>query len=149
MDYAGAELEADFHTRWGLDILDFFRGRLPWGKLLRLVERLPTASEYRNLALKDRGLAEMLLAEEAQDPEYHRLDEGELDLPFTDETPTYQQLRNVTDLLRQLIYVTAANAKAQPPEPSPRPETALDKLRHEVAQDTLDDALMQLIGETW
>ena len=69
MDYAGAELEADFHTRWGLDIHDFFRGRLPWGKLMRLVERLPTASEYRNLVLKDRGLAELLLAEESQDPE--------------------------------------------------------------------------------
>ncbi len=149
MGYAGAELEIDFHRHYGLDILDFFRGRYPWQKFLRLVDALPTASRFRDLVYKDEDLAKYLLAEEQKSDEYNIPGEQELDLSFEDETPIYQSVRTVIDLMRQLLYITAANSKAQPPEPLPRPETALEKLRQQETNKTLDEALLALTGETW
>lgn len=149
MGYAGTELEIDFHRHYGLDILDFFRGRYPWQKFLRLTDALPVSSRFRDLVLKDEELAGFLLAEEQKRDEYQIPGEQEVDLSFEDETPIYQSVRTIMDLMRQLLYVTAANSKATPPEPSPRPETALQKLRQQQTNKTLDSALLALTGETW
>lgn len=48
----GDELEYDLHRFLHLDLLDFFRGVLPWGKLARLILRLPWYSDYKR-ALED------------------------------------------------------------------------------------------------
>ena len=139
----------DFHQHYRLDILDFFRGRMPWGKLLRLKDALPIASHYRNKVLKDPAIAESVLELERQQEEYTIPGEGEVELSFVDETPTYTALREVQDSLSVLIYLTAANSKAAPPQPSPRPETAVAKLRGEQVDKTLDDALSQMLGSAW
>lgn len=48
----GDELEYDLHRFCGVDLLDFFSGNLPWGKLQRLMLRLPWYSDYKR-ALED------------------------------------------------------------------------------------------------
>ena len=52
MSRFGDELEYDLHRFCGVDLLDFFRGVHPWGKLHRLMLRLPWYSEYKR-ALED------------------------------------------------------------------------------------------------
>lgn len=126
------------------------RGRYPWGKFLRLVDALPTNSHYKDRLLSDPDIAADLLAAERASDEYTIPGTGEAPEPdFTDESPSYQLLRVLTEGVQTLVYLTAANANNSPPEPLPRPRTALDKLKQEQAFATLDDALMALTGEAW
>ena len=120
-DYAGGELEADFHRHWGIDVLDFFRGRLPWGKFFRLVELLPTASHYRDKLLRDEELAAALEDVVVDD------DCGEVDLPFHQETVVVGLLRDLRDRLDVLTWVQGGSSK-NPPAPGPRPRTAVDRI---------------------
>lgn len=128
-------------------MLDFFRGRLPWGKFLRMVDALRTDSHYRNKLLKDRELAEFLFQQELA--QGAPVDDGEVDLPYVDETPTYQAIRLVVDLLQQLVYLTAGNPASQPPAPQPRPVSALTQLKEEQVQHEVDAAMAALTGGTW
>lgn len=126
---------------------DFLRGRLPWGKFVRMVDALRIDSHYRNKLLKDPDLAEFLLRQElANGP---AVDDGDVDLPYTDETPTYQAIRSVVDLLQQLVFLTAGNPASQPPAPQPRPMSALAQLKEERVQHEVDAAMAALTGGSW
>lgn len=61
MDRYGPQIEADFHKEFSLDLLDFFRGKYPWGKLLRLLEMLPTTSKYITKQRNDEEYIEQLV----------------------------------------------------------------------------------------
>lgn len=140
----------DFLKHYGLDLHDFVRGRYPWGKFLRLVDALPTNSHYKDRLLSDPDIAADLLAAERASDEYQIPGTGEAPEPdFTDESPSYQLLRVLTEAVQMLVYLTASNANNNPPEPLPRPRTALDKLKQEQVFETLDDALTALTGEAW
>ena len=57
MDRYGSAIEADLHAVYGLDLLDFFRGKHPWGKLARLLGHLRDGTLYWAAAARDRDLA--------------------------------------------------------------------------------------------
>lgn len=111
----------DLHDR-GLDLIDFFRGKHSWRKLLNITSRLPVSSAFVEAQLNDPEYAEWVLAQPERPPQPPRL---------TDWTPEVAALTDLRDRVVELIGVTvrAANGKPGPFRPAPRPVTAIDRAR--------------------
>lgn len=119
MDKYGPAVEADLHQFYGLDLLDFFRGRHSWRKLLNLIRQLPSRSLTTEAMANDDELAEMIA-----------------DQPMTDTgprvseyTPEVARLDVLLDRVAELIAVTiqVAGGKAPRVRPAKRPETAYSR----------------------
>ena len=148
LDRYGHGIEYDLHKYCGLDVLDFFRGVLPWPKLVRLAFRFPIDGFFRAEYEMDYERAGAVLEAEEADKQARR-DRGEtvLDVPppmstlgFSTEVST---LTNIYDALRALTVTVCnlAGAKAPSPIPSKRPRTALDDLRQRHEMSMTDDLL--------
>lgn len=109
--------------------------RRSFRELLNLIDHLPGHSHFAAAVANDDDHAEMLLAAEDSQPK------GSYHPSLTSWTPEVAQLVNLTDLLKNLIAVTisAANGKAPKVAPSPRPETAIDRIRRERSQKVFSD----------
>lgn len=121
----GDELEYDLHARLGLDLDDWFAGRYPWAKLLRLAGQLPRTSHY-SAALHgdDEAVAEYVAVHGLPD------DDGPVPAPpMTEWTPERSQLVALTEavLSMQRVLVLAHGGKAGEVRPLPRPRTAWDR----------------------
>ena len=116
------------HSRLNLDLIDFFRGKYSWGKLLRLLEQLPQGSAYWAARLEDEELAEAILAVKGEDE--LAKDKKQSSPSFTEMTYQNQLLMAVVDRLGSAIACLEALGGVKPTQVKalPRPLTALDKL---------------------
>lgn len=127
---------------YGIDIHDFFLGKLPWAKFLRLAGWLREGTRFYDAKLRDDEAAELIVNSEG----FTEPTGGELD--FIGESREVEQLRTVVDLLQQLIFVTANNPSNRRPRPVNRPETALAKAMRKRNERQLDNVLESL-GVDW
>ncbi|WP_433662444.1 hypothetical protein ACQPW1_10000 [Nocardia sp. CA-128927] len=134
-----------------MDLLDFFRGELPWAKLIRFLRQLPDGSRYRAAQALDPGLAEHLLWLEENEPEGESPSSTKTLGPTSSAgyDLTARLLLTIGDLIQQnTATMVAINLppKAQAPkvEPLPRPVSALDVLRAGRERDNLAVAMAEL-----
>jgi hypothetical protein len=111
-----------------MDLLDFFRGVYPWGKLHRLIGQLPWWSKYKLLIADDDEYAEQARAVAGRDgsrPTRPKLTEWDPNRELAAE------MRDGFARLEAAIANTAANRKkgSQPVKPKPtlRPLTAAQR----------------------
>lgn len=97
-----------------------------------MIDHLPRASNFREAVAADEELAEHVLARGDPPPAKPR---------FAEWSPEVDQLAAVVDLLSHLISVqVAANGgKAKDPKTTPRPETAIDRVKRRMASRDFDD----------
>lgn len=144
----GDDLEYDLHRFLGVDLLDFFRGVHPWGKLSRLTVRLPWYSNYKR-ALED--------DEEFWREYYAQVDDPQ-ELSQTADRPSmagWDEWRDMAAEIKdhismQTISLLSPHVPKGKPKPKfkpvKRPLPARARI-HKERQDALDDALeASLIG---
>jgi hypothetical protein len=111
----------------GIDLLDFVRGVLPWGKFHRMVELLPEFGRYKLAVADDDDLAEQVVARRNGRPAPKA---GGVSLQAW--SPDREQTANLVDVLvsiRQQILAGQLKKGKKPPQvaPAPRPRTALQR----------------------
>lgn len=125
----------------GLDLLDWFRGRHPWGKLLRLAAGLPAHSRYKAAAVDDDDIAEAIADREP--------DTTELRMTTAGWTPERSLLTCLVDAVGYLTAVTIAvnsrNGKVPEVPRLPRPVTALERHHERQVQAVREMVLDQLL----
>jgi hypothetical protein len=124
---------------YGLDLLDFFRGRHSWRKLRLLLDRLPGTSVYREALLNDPEFAEYVAAQPESDGPPPRPALSEYD-------PTRAALDDIFDRLGEVVAATynAAGGKAKPPPARLRPVTEVDRARERLASRRHDDLVSEV-----
>lgn len=135
MDRYGSSIEADLHREYSIDLIDFFRGRYSWRKLLNLIQQLPSWALTTEAMANDDELAEMAT-------EQPRSDFG----PRVSEyTPEVARLDMILDRVSELIAVSVqvAGGKAPRIRPARRPETAYSR----AAKRRTDRRMGDLIAE--
>lgn len=107
IDRYGPQIEADLHREFGLDLLDFFRGEHPWGKLLRLLDQMPVTSKY-------------IIAQRADDDYVQRLVDSGIDLNAKQEMtedgygPIEARLDNLADSVNAVRHALLQVAGEKP-----------------------------------
>lgn len=111
------------HRVYGLDLVDFFRRRYSWRKLATLIGGLPSTSALAEAQLNDPEFAEWLIGQPSRS-------RGPRVSEFS---PDVARLTDIYDRLGELIaaVVLTSGGKIQQPQPSPRPRTAVDRLKDE------------------
>lgn len=122
----------------GLDLLDWFRGRHPWSKLLRLAARLPDHSRYKAALADDEDLAEQLAGRvEAGTPAAR--------MTMLGWTPERALLTALVEAVGSLTAITIAvnseDDKAPDVPRLPRPVLALDRIQDR-RRDTAREAFL-------
>ncbi len=128
MDHYGAELEADFQEKYGLELGRLWRAR-QWARILRLANRLPRASRFVQASSNDEEHVRALQEAMAQSDKPRNTGPA-----LSEWTQEAEILAVIADLVQQngLIAMTAAGAKnAGRLRPYPRPQTAWESVRHE------------------
>lgn len=98
MDRYGPRIEADLHHEFGLDLLDFFRRKHSWAKLLRLLDQLPGTSKYITAQRDDDEYIEQLVAHGVNlDAKGVMTEDG--------YGPVESRLDNITDAINALRHV--------------------------------------------
>lgn len=138
----GDELEYDLHRFLGLDILDFFRGDLPWGKFHRMILRLPWYSDYKRALEEDLEFWTEYYAQVEDPEELAQSGGGRPSLKGWDE---YREL--AADLKDQISQQTISLLSPHVPKGKPKPKfkpvvrPVPARIRAmEARQDALDDA---------
>lgn len=122
---------------YGLDLLDFIRGRHPWGKFLRLVNGLGRSSRYAAALADDDEYAEQVLAL----PD--RPDRGPALTEFTPEVELLTVLVELAQATNQRLTVLAQQ-KPDRVRQLPRPRTAFDRVKARRRRDYFDDLLAEV-----
>ncbi|MCW2904930.1 MAG: 16, gp15 [Streptosporangiaceae bacterium] len=115
MERYGEAIEADLHHYYGVDLLDVWRDEISPRKVLNLVDRLPSTSQYiAAIANDDEHAANVDLNAAPAPPS------------LTEWSPVVAGLAVVADRLGTLIGVQVARGGGSPPKltPYPRPVTA-------------------------
>lgn len=123
VDRYGEAIEADLHHEYGVDLLDFFRGRYSWRKLRVLMQKLPSTSLMNEAMAQDDELAAEFIGtiEDHKDPGPR----------LTEYTLTVERLDVLSDQIKSLAatIISVAGGKPGQPRPAKRPETALSRAR--------------------
>ncbi|RDI65764.1 hypothetical protein [Nocardia pseudobrasiliensis] len=119
-----------------MDLLDFFRGSLPWTKLWRFLAQVPDGSRYRASQAMDLDLAEHILEveDETGGVAAQSADEGPILRSSAGYDLNVQVLMTIADLIQQLnatlIAVNLPPDKSPPKiHPLPRPVSAVEVVR--------------------
>lgn len=139
----GDEIEVDLHREYGVDLLDFFRGRFSWRKLYLLIQKLPSRALFHEAIADDREFAEQFI-DAPQGSGAPRVSE------YSQEVA---RLDLVVEHLAALTATVVAMAGGKPGrlKPMPRPETALTRLERERStqrHNSLVDEVLQA-QERW
>ncbi|QDF15389.1 tail assembly chaperone [Gordonia phage Mollymur] len=160
----GESIEWDLHSELNLDLLDFFRGELPWPKLYRLLRKLPPGSRYKSALAQNMELAQLLLDMEDKESEdkwaADLLADDEEEKPEEELSPTsaightaeVELLMKIADWLQTLnstlIGVNMPKGKRPPRvRPHPRPVSAIQVLRREREKAEVRNVLSGLQSE--
>lgn len=133
VDRYDAALEFDLRVHAaGADLGELWRARR-WRTLLNLIDHLPSHTYYAEAVSNDEEHADMIAKAEAARRENGQPEE-KWTPPLRSWTPEMGKLTEILDAVRglnfTLIAVNSEKGKAgQPPPPSPRPMTAIDKAR--------------------
>jgi hypothetical protein len=121
----------------GLDLLDFFRGRYTWRKLLDLIRRLPSTSRFTEAMANDDDYAEAVGEPPANS--------GPAGPRVSEYTPEVARLDVLIDRMGELISTTLQVHKYKAPRvrPAIRPETAFSR----AAKRRTEQSLGSLIAE--
>lgn len=106
-------------------MLDWFRGRRPWGQLQRYVDALPAHSRYVAALLDDPDVVEDLALRPQRPPGPP---------PLAGFDPMQGLMLQLIDAVNMVTVATIASQGGKPPqfEPMLRPETELDRARNRV-----------------
>lgn len=134
----GDEVEVDLHREFGVDLLDFFRGRYSWRKLGMFLRKLSPRSLANEAMLDDPEMAELFLNAPAG-PSAPRVSEYSAEVA---------RLDLVIEHLAALTATVASAFGGKPGrlKPMPRPETAvtrLERARQVERYDSLVDEVLQ------
>lgn len=128
-----------------MDLLDFFRGVYPWGKLYRLIAQLPWWSKYKLLLADDDEYAEQVRAATGGGT-------GSRRPSLTDWDPHRElvaELRDGFAGMQAAIANAAANRKkgsqAVKPKPTPRPKTAAQRAEQRADYQVHLDIVKQVL----
>jgi hypothetical protein len=130
VDHYRPAVAYDLTVHCGLDLGDLWRERR-WTRLLDLIDRLPSHSQYAAAASMDEEHAEMLaeaLAARAAESD----DDKNSGPALTGWTPEVAVMTNVLDAVRQVTHaIVAVNSEKgktpESPKPAPRPVTPLER----------------------
>lgn len=138
--YAGA-IEYDLHAHCRLDLLDFFRHRYSWRKLLTLLEHLPTGSAFWAARVDDDELARALWDKAGG----KRPTSSGSPLALQDLNPVTQLLMNLEDGQTVMADYLARLIWANPPRPRAvqRPLTAMDRLERRAEAAAVADLVAE------
>lgn len=105
----------------GIDLAVLF-ARRRWRRLLNLIDRLPSNSQYVQELANDADLMDAVAAAGARKHVEH----------LSDWSPEVGKLTLLADLVTQLLHATVAAAGGKPGrfKPLPRPMTALEAAKH-------------------
>lgn len=128
-----------------MDLLDFFRGRRPWGQLLRFADRLPPESHYKTAVAMDPDVAALLAG----------LPEGEAPAKLTplgyspliarlDAVIDGQQEMHATLAVMTQLLARRKQVKRPPVRHQPRPVTAIEEARKRAEVDE-----MRAVADVW
>jgi hypothetical protein len=111
-----------------LDLLDWFRQVHPWGKLFRLLDRLPWWSQYKLAIADDDELATLVRETGTPDP-----DTGTKQPKLSEWNPIREIVVEVRDAASRIEAAVANSArrkgsKAIRPKPAARPLTAAQRV---------------------
>lgn len=125
VDRYGEAIEADLHREYGVDLLDFFRGRYSWRKLRVLMQKLPSTSLMNEAMAQDDELAR-----EFADTIGDHKDTGPR---LAEYTLAVERLDVLSDKVSSLTatVVSAFGGKPGRLRPAKRPETAFTRVRDE------------------
>lgn len=139
----GNEIEVDLHREYGVDLLDFFRGRYSWRKLALMIQKLSSRALFHEALLDDAEFAEQFVdaPESSSAPR------------VSEYTAEVSRLDLVIEHLAALTATVTALAGGRPGrlKPMPRPETALTRLERERStqrHNSLVDEVLQA-QERW
>lgn len=107
--------------------------------MLAYVDALPSHSAFAEASAQDDEVAEMYAAQQS----------GEAPAPrITEWTPERAELVRINESLAALTSLvhSALGGKSEPPKPSPRPETAMDRLAAKVEEASYE-YLLEAIAE--
>ncbi len=137
MDRYGEAIEADLHDR-GLDLLDFFRGRHSWRKLLVILNHLPRTANFRAAQADDDEYAEQVLDMPGVSVPSHP--------PLTGYTPEAELLTTIGEVLEAMHARLLELGKRKAPHSKPwrRPRTAFDRVEERRRQDRFDALLSEV-----
>ncbi|MGD9989079.1 hypothetical protein [Pseudonocardia sp.] len=115
-----------------MDLHDFFRGRYPWGKLLRLAEQLPRESRYIAALHDDDEIAPLLVAGQADSGEEPRMSL----VGWTPERELLTELLHAVNAMHSTLIGVNSKSGKGPEVPKPhRPRTLVDDLRKRADRD--------------
>lgn len=124
VDRYGEAIEYDLHDRFGLDLIDFFRGEHSWRKLGNLVSRLPVSSAFMEARLNDPEIAEAILESDGG--------EGPPPRPsLADYSPEVAVMSQAVNRLGEVVAAITWLGGGKPPRvtPLPTPLTGVDVAR--------------------
>lgn len=142
MDRYGPAIEYDLHALLGLDLLDWFRGVYPWGKLDRLLAQLPQGSAYWAARADDDEVAELYVAEHPErDTKPQRP-------PLNEQTRTNQLLAAAVDAVSTLVAQQATQMSGNTVKPAylPSPQTAVDRAYKRAESAELDSLVAEAVA---
>lgn len=122
-----------------MDLLDFFRGVHPWGKLERLLPALPSSSRYAAARASD---DERVFAYLDEHGEPRRGGAGPLD----EWSPLVERMQRVIEALdvQTASLVRVLGGTSSDPRPGARPSTSLDRWRERQWMRTHDDLVAEV-----
>ncbi|WP_343317788.1 hypothetical protein AAFM46_11020 [Arthrobacter sp. TMP15] len=132
VDRYGAEIEADFHREYSLDLLDFFRGKHSWRKLRILLDRLPGTSLLRESIANDDEVAARIMADMAAAKKSAPSDPGPRVSEYSPEVQRLDELVDKVTILTTTV-VGMLGGKPRPGRPAKRPQTAFTRARQALA----------------
>lgn len=130
------------HHELGLDILDFFRGILPWGKLHRMLGRLPQGSQYWAARADDDEAADQYLdTEDAKKPRKPQQPPALGEMNYAN-----QVLTHMANLLTSMGGKLDVLGGAKPDRMTllPHAVTALDRAKRRRALAAADDLIEEV-----
>lgn len=153
VDKFGDDIEYDLHYL-GLDLLDFFRGIHPWGKLFRITSRLPWHSQFRKAVESDvEGAEEWASSLKLEDID--RLMETTREPSLFEWDERRELAADIVDAMNfNTIMMIAVNTKKKSKRPKfkpvPRPKTARQKAlaarKRVLEKQEADEIIAQMTG---
>ncbi|GJF06604.1 hypothetical protein [Pseudonocardia sp. D17] len=123
---------------FGLDLLDWLRGRHPWGKLLRLAGQLGRHSRYIAALHDDDEIAPLLVAAHDDSGEEPRMSL----VGWTHERELLTELlQSVRALQATVIGIVSKSGKPPEVPPARRPRTLVDDLRRRADRDQAETVI--------
>ncbi|MFF5793677.1 hypothetical protein ACFY5D_16650 [Paeniglutamicibacter sp. NPDC012692] len=140
LDKFGPQLRADLQQVYGVDLAVLFKARR-YVHLLALIDGLPAHSRYMEAYLNDEEIATAILdsGQSEASGDYHP--------PLSSWTPELAMLTEIKDTLAASIatQVGVAGGKAKNPKPSPRPVTAIDRIKEQRSREA-QQQIVDLFG---